>query len=347
MRLERVTETGWFIDAPELEPVWGAVSILTGEQAHSLCTELYGTDQIERWKKAYRFLFEIFPAIADSFGTNLMDDLLELPADHLTLDNLQDTILSKAPADFLWRFLGLEYSSANANRDVLGLALTDDQALDVVYSWISPYCSSFLAVSALVRQSDRFRSEFFSFARELQTPALKAMLTKQEQHTERLFQTIAQGSVSGDLLGLSQDLMGKTFRNRGPYTEFFFLPSLLLPMRACRFFHTQGSRMRQILFLSLRQSKRDQDEKVKALKAMADPTRYQILCLLAAKGPMRGLDIAKQVSVAASTISHHMEQLKECGLITEEPVKNAKYFGISKQTVISLLAEIQNDFEAK
>ena len=139
--------------------------------------------------------------------------------------------------------------------------------------------------------------------------------------------------------------MGKTFRNRGPYAEFFFLPSYLLPARAVRYFHVKGEHKRQILFLTLRDIGRSRDDTVKALKALADGTRYQILTLLAAQGPMRGLDIAKKVSIAASTVSHHMEQLRDCGLVTEEQVKSAKYYGLSRQGSAELLEELKKDFK--
>ena len=85
---------------------------------------------------------------------------------------------------------------------------------------------------------------------------------------------------------------------------------------------------------------RCREDTVKALKSIADPTRYQIITLLAQKGPMRGLDIAKRISIAPSTVSHHMEQMKECGLIAEESVKNAKYYALSKQSAKALLEEI-------
>ena len=148
-----------------------------------------------------------------------------------------------------------------------------------------------------------------------------------------------------EILHNTQEMMGKTFRNRGPYSEFIFLPSYLLPMKACRFFDVDSDNKRQILFLTLREISRDREDKVRALKAIADPTRYQILTILAQEGPMRGMDIAKKVSVATSTISHHMEQMRDCGLVTEEPVKNAKYYGLSKQSVKALLDEIASDFE--
>lgn len=342
MRVERMNDNCIFAFISELEPVWGALSVLSGETIHTFCTELYGKEQISAWKRKYGFLFETFKVVDASVHANLMDYLLEMPIEDVALEHLRDTLLAIPAEEFVWRHLSLEYMSKDASLDTLRRAMTDDEALDEVYGWVAEHCTSFLAFSAFVRQSRRFLTEFFSLAAEMQTPALLDALDKQTSKIDRLQQTVCDGA-SGDLLELSQELMGKTFRNRGPYEEFVFLPSYLIPMRACRYFDTEGEHKRQILFLSLRTSRRDREDTIKALKAIADPTRYQILTILAQEGPMRGLDIAKRVSIATSTVSHHMEQMKESGLITEEPVKNSKYYGLSKKSAKALLAEIAKD----
>lgn len=343
MRLERMNDSCIFAFIPELEPVWGALSVLSGETIHTFCTELYGAEQIAAWKRKYGFLFETFKVVDASVHANLIDYLLEMPIEDVTLEYLRDTLLAIPAEEFVWRHLSLEYMSKDASLDTLRRAMTDDEALDEVYSWIAEHCTSFLAFSAFVRQSKRFLTEFFSLASEMRTSALTDVLEKQTEKIERLRQMVHDGAA-GDLLELSQELMGKTFRNRGPYEEFVFLPSYLIPMRACRYFDTESSHKRQILFLSLRTS-HNREDTIKALKAIADPTRYQILTILAQEGPMRGLDIAKRVSIATSTVSHHMEQMKESGLITEEPVKNSKYYGLSKQRAKELLDEIAKDLE--
>lgn len=345
MRFERLRDNCVFAFVPELEPVWGAISLLSGETVHTLCTEIYGTEQIATWKRKYNFLFEIYAVITKHFNVNMLDYLLEMPLENISLDSLEKTVLAESAVDFVWRQMSLDYFRKDANKEILEKAMTYDAALDEAYGWVADRCESFLAFSAFVRQSRRFISEFFTLAKDMQTPELGAALDKQASKIERLYQTVSRGSKDNDLLLLSQELMGKTFRNRGPYSEFVFLPSYLMPMRACRFFDVHGDHKRQILFLTLRQISHDREDKVRALKAIADPTRYQILMLLAEEGPMRGMDIAKKVSVATSTISHHMEQMKECGLVTEEPVKNAKYYGLSKQSVKALLDEIASDFE--
>lgn len=345
MRFERLSVNCVFAFIPELEPVWGAISLLSGETVHTLCTEIYGTEQIVAWKRKYNFLFEIYAVITKHFNVNMLDYLLEMPLENISLDSLQNTVLSESSVDFVWRQLSLDYFCKDANKDTLEKAMTDDAALDEAYGWIADHCGSFLAFSAFVRQSRRLITEFFSLASEINTPELSAALEKQASKVERMYQSVCQGAKADDLLLFSQEMMGKTFRNRGPYSEFIFLPSYLLPMKACRFFDVDSDNKRQILFLTLRQISRDREDKVKALKAIADPTRYQILTILAQEGPMRGMDIAKKVSVATSTISHHMEQMKDCGLVTEEPVKNSKYYGLSKQSAKALLDEIARDFE--
>ena len=345
MRFERLRNDCVFAFVPELEPVWGAISLLSGETVHTLCTEIYGTEQIATWKRKYNFLFEIYAVITKHFNVNMLDYLLEMPLENISLDSLQNTVLAESAVDFVWRQLSLDYFCKDANKETLEKAMTDDAALDEAYGWIADHCESFLAFSAFVRQSQRFISEFFSLAKDMQTPELEAALEKQASKVERMYQSVCQGAKADDLLLFSQEMMGKTFRNRGPYSDFLFLPSYLIPLKACRFFDTDGDNKRQILFLTLRQISRDREDKVKALKAIADPTRYQILTILAQEGPMRGMDIAKKVSVATSTISHHMEQMRDCGLVTEEPVKNAKYYGLSKQSAKALLDEIASDFE--
>ncbi len=50
-------------------------------------------------------------------------------------------------------------------------------------------------------------------------------------------------------------------------------------------------------------------------KAMADPTRREILNLLR-EGPLTAGDIADRFTLAKPSISHHLAQLKEAGLVS-------------------------------
>lgn len=344
MHLEVLRENCVFAYSPELETVWGAISLLDGEPVHSLCTQIYGQEQISTWKRKYSFLFETFQILQKAPAMCMMDFILDMPLDGFTLEGFQDTILAMPPEEFVWRHLDLAHLP-NADRAVLQRALTEDDALDEVYGWVCDESSSFLAFSAFCRQSRRFITDFFALAAEMQTEGLKKVLREQKPRIQKIYQMVCQGAQEGDLLEFSQQIMGKTFHNRGPYAQFVFIPSYLLPAKACRFFDIVGEHKRQILFLTLRQMDRSREDTIRTLKAIADPTRYQILTILAEEGPLRGLDIAKKVSVATSTVSHHMEQMKESGLITEEPVKNSKYYGLSKNAAKALLEDIAKDLQ--
>ena len=340
MRPEQIGENSYFAYLPELEPVWGVLSLLSGEQTHDLCTRLWGAERVNGWKRKYCFLFETYGAVARCASVNMMDFLLELPLERMDVASLRRTVEETPVADFLWRCLQLDYVP-DADRQMLERALQEDAALETAYGWMGE--CSFLAFSAFVRQSRRYIAEFFDLAAELWTRELRERLEQLAPRVELFRQEMAEGVGAHGAFEFSHRRMGKTFRNRGPYGTFVFLPTLLMPYRACRYFDLERAEKRQMLFLSLRDYGHSREDTLRSLRAAADPTRYQILMLLAAEGPKRGLDLAKQLSLAASTVSHHMEQLKEGGLITEEQVKNSKYYGLNRQAAAELLQELQRD----
>jgi len=61
---------------------------------------------------------------------------------------------------------------------------------------------------------------------------------------------------------------------------------------------------------------RDQDRLVAAFKALADPTRLEILRLIGGQsGPVCVCDIVDRFDLAQPTISHHLKVLRESGLL--------------------------------
>ena len=66
---------------------------------------------------------------------------------------------------------------------------------------------------------------------------------------------------------------------------------------------------------------RRQERLVRALKALADPTRLEILRLIRAQeGPTCVCDIVAHFDLAQPTISHHLKLLKDAGLLTHTKV---------------------------
>ena len=169
MRFEDLSQSSTFVFMPEIEPLWAAVSLLSGEKVHTLCSELYGAERIAGWKRRYAFLFETFQAVAKHNSLNMPDFLLDMPLEQFSLEGYRDRLLNLPPEDFLWRYLDLGYFQA-ADKDTLRRALTDDEALDTVYGWQVENTGIFLAFSALIRQSRRFITDFFALALEMRTP---------------------------------------------------------------------------------------------------------------------------------------------------------------------------------
>ncbi len=54
---------------------------------------------------------------------------------------------------------------------------------------------------------------------------------------------------------------------------------------------------------------------VKIAKALADPTRHQMLRELRAAGELTCSDVCQRFALAQPTISHHIKTLEEAGLI--------------------------------
>jgi len=54
------------------------------------------------------------------------------------------------------------------------------------------------------------------------------------------------------------------------------------------------------------------------LRALSDPTRREVVRLLARSGPMTAGDLAEQFPLAKSTMSGHFAVLKQAGLILAE-----------------------------
>lgn len=66
---------------------------------------------------------------------------------------------------------------------------------------------------------------------------------------------------------------------------------------------------------------RRQERLVQAFKALADPTRLEILRLLRAQaGPTCACDIVDHFDLAQPTISHHLKVLRDAGLLTQSRI---------------------------
>jgi len=69
-------------------------------------------------------------------------------------------------------------------------------------------------------------------------------------------------------------------------------------------------------------------------RTLADPTRVQILSLLAETGgPMAVGEIVEQVSVGQSTVSAHLKVLADTGFVLVEPRGTARLYRVNEECV--------------
>lgn len=327
----KIDENSSFIYWEDIELLFAAQSILQDEPLHDMCSRIYSPQTIAALKRKYHFLYEVFKTLEPNFVHGMLEPLLTYPLADFTLDDYRWHLLQMDPAKFIQVF----FSLTDANTADIADAISNDKALEVLYFERSYLCNSYLGFQSLLRQSQRYIEEYFALAAELRTETFTEMIKAASPNVTELLDKVRAGLKDMPYLEFSQQLMGKTFRTRGPYASFTFSPSLFLPYRALRLFGRD-----QILFVSIRPKTLRDEEMLQQLKAIADSTRYKIISLLGEKGPLRGLDIAEALSLAPSTVSHHMEQLKQAGLITEEQVKNSKFYSLSKHNIQALLSRL-------
>ncbi len=68
------------------------------------------------------------------------------------------------------------------------------------------------------------------------------------------------------------------------------------------------------------------------LRAIADPNRLKILCILQ-NGPKCVCEIVPAVGISDKLASHHLKQLKSIGLLTEKRDGNFIYYGLDRKTI--------------
>jgi DNA-binding transcriptional ArsR family regulator len=67
---------------------------------------------------------------------------------------------------------------------------------------------------------------------------------------------------------------------------------------------------------------------VDVFEALADPTRREIVALLAA-GELAAGDIARRFDMAVPSVSRHLKVLRECGLITYQPKAQSRIYQLN------------------
>jgi DNA-binding transcriptional ArsR family regulator len=78
---------------------------------------------------------------------------------------------------------------------------------------------------------------------------------------------------------------------------------------------------------------------VRALKALADPTRFRMVQEIAAAGELTCGQVAEHFDVSQPTISHHLKILAEAGIIRNRP-EGQQHFTSVNQALLEELTRL-------
>ena len=94
MLFEKIAENCIYAYDPEIETIFGVISLLDGEEDNSECTKIYGEKKIKDWRTKYHFLFETYEAVKKLTDFEVLDVLLDVFSEDFSLQRFYDAYKS-------------------------------------------------------------------------------------------------------------------------------------------------------------------------------------------------------------------------------------------------------------
>jgi len=134
-------------------------------------------------------------------------------------------------------------------------------------------------------------------------------------------------------LSVSQEYLGKKYRRISKYKEYYFIP-VLYNSKLMRLFSNQE--LWTIIPLMKYEESLSTEKLSKIMKIIGDNTRIKIIQILSSE-TLYGKEIADRLGVTTPTVTHHINQLLDVGLLHVEKVAQIKYFTLNHKKYDSLL----------
>ena len=87
-------------------------------------------------------------------------------------------------------------------------------------------------------------------------------------------------------------------------------------------------------------------DSIRALKALADPTRFRMVQEIAAAGELSCGEVAERFDVSQPTISHHLKILLQAGLLVQRTEGKHHYTSVDRPLLTSLVAVLPKRLSA-
>lgn len=318
----------------ELEYLFASVELLSPQNHNPKIKEIFNETFISEKEEAFPLLFEFYQGVSEDFSFQILAFILEYGIEKFSVNGYFEFLKSKSKAEFLSKFL------RETEENVENFIKSERESISF-YQRNKDVFKNYFVVDLIIHRTDMFLETYYAFVK-----SLKIQLTEQYLHNcnevlDGWKNKLNYGLKNKDPLDFSEEIMGKKFYNRGPYKDFYFMPAFFLPVKCCRWFEEQ-----QFLVLNISEENdyKQEEAVLEQLKTMSDKTRYKILMLLKKNESMSGVQIAASLKLAASTVSHHMTELKESGLVNEEPDGKMKYYSINNRAMKNFIEILEQAF---
>lgn len=174
----------------------------------------------------------------------------------------------------------------------------------------------------------------------------KGFLDRLDQGADRLGEGV---SYVNDFIGkdtievVLEKITGKPKRVFSGYREYYIIPSYFVSPRLIRIY--SDDKLYVVFDCRVTRDKKEAllDELSSLLKVIDDKSRMEILRILV-NGKSYGKALSDIIGISTPTISHHLEVLKQAGLVKEEKLRNIKYFYADKDRLKKIIDDINKYF---
>lgn len=325
----QIKENVYFAYHRDFEYIATLAGMLADNLDGRICREIYDEAFILKIRRKHRELTEFLNSLSLG-GFELIEFYMEYRGEKFELEAFRQHVARIDNAQFIYQFFGYQGSIEEISK-----ALEDEEMLARLMDEGALKISSFINLKRLINHRNEFLDLYFSALEDIRTPELEAYLDEQVKKLPVLQNEVEERLQTKNPFDVILDLAGKYCDQTQDYEYYGFIPVFMLPRTSVIYYAKDR-------FILYSKRKRVSREKAMAIiKAIADDTRIRVIDLLSETGGMNGKKIASWMHLAPSTVSHHMEQLVECGIVKEEKSGNSKVYSINHESGENFVREVE------
>lgn len=325
----KIKEQIYFAYNRELEYFAVISGIMAENLDGRLCREIYGEEFILKIRKKHRELYEIINSMSLG-GLEILEFMMYYDPATLQPDAYRQYMESLSLEKFAYHLFG-----ARATIEEVQEALADDEKLSELLDQGKCQMHSFMTLKRILMHREEFLDLYYACMTDIKIDALEEYLDSYEKMLPILQKDLEQSLQEKDLLEVTSNIVSKCLPLDWIYDENTFMPVCMLPRNAVTYYEKK-----QIILYSMNRMT-SRKKALNILKVVSDETRIRIIDLLSESGTANGKKIAKWTRLAPSTVSHHMEQLVECGIVKEAKNGTYKEYSIDYENGENFLMELE------